>query len=88
MVRIPSRAYYLFEGPLREVGEWGLDEQAGEPLVPAFAWPADQAWCVAKDVDQHWIGVGASEAALQDLFAVPALDVVKADPAQQQPFYL
>jgi hypothetical protein len=86
MVRIPSRAYYLFEGPLAEAGEWGLDSD--EELVPAFVWPADQAWCVAKDVDQHWIGVGASEAALQELLAVPALDVVKADPTEQQPFYL
>lgn len=85
-VRIPSRAYYLFEGPLSSVGE--LPEQADEPLTPAFVWPSDQAWCVAKDVDQHWMGIGATEAALEDLLWEPRLDVVKADPAQQQPFYL
>ncbi|GLY15390.1 hypothetical protein Kisp01_24050 [Kineosporia sp. NBRC 101677] len=91
MVRIPHRAYYLFEGPLREVGQWQLPATSQTPesdLVPAFVWPADRAWCVAKDVDQHWIGVGAGEAALQDLLAEPRLDVVKADPAEQQPFYL
>jgi len=85
MVQIPNRSYYLFEGPLRDAGQWGVED---ESLVPAFVWPADQAWCLAKDVDQHWIGVGASEAALQDLLEVPQLDVVKADPAEQQPFYL
>lgn len=88
MVRIPNRAYFLFEGPLAEAGQWGVDDQHGETLVPALVWPADRAWCVAKDVDQHWIGVGAPEAAIQELLSAPGLDVVKADPAEQQPFYL
>ncbi len=85
MVRIPNRAYYLFQGPLADLGRWGTDDDSP---APAFVWPADQAWCLAKDVDQHWIGVGADEAALQELLGHPQLDVVKADPAEQQPFYL
>ncbi|GAB3254981.1 hypothetical protein [Kineosporia babensis] len=87
MMRIPNRAYYLFEGPLAEAGQWSI-EGHDEPLLPAFVWPSDQAWCVAKDVDQHWIGIGAPEAAIQELLAVPQLDAVPADPAEQQPFYL
>ena len=43
---------------------------------------------MTKDVDQHWIGVGGADDALQDLVAEPRMDVVKADPSEQQPFYL
>ena len=85
MVRIPNRAYYLFQGPLADLGQWGTGDDA---LAPAFVWPSDQAWCLAKDVDQHWIGVGGDDAALQELLSHPKLDVVKSDPAEQQPFYL
>ncbi|WP_201023239.1 hypothetical protein [Serinicoccus chungangensis] len=83
LVRVPHREYYLFEGPLEAIHEWG----AGE-LLPAFVWPEDRAWCTAADVDQHWVGVGASEPALQGLLASLDLDVVRADPTEPQPFYL
>jgi hypothetical protein len=86
MMRIPNRDYYLFRGPLTDLGRWGTEEE--NPPVPAFVWPADRAWCLAKDVDQHWVGVGAGEPALHELLTHPKLDVVKADPAEQQPFYL
>lgn len=82
LVRIPHREYYLFEGPLEAIHRW----QAGE-LLPAFVWPEDRAWCAAADVDPHWVGVGASEEAVQALLASPDLDIVRADPTQPQPFY-
>lgn len=84
MMRIPSRAYFLFEGPPSAVGRWG----SPEPLLAAFVWPDDRAWCLAKDVDSHWFGIGADEAAIQELLRRPDLDVVPADPTQAQPFYV
>jgi hypothetical protein len=88
MVRIPNRAYYLFQGPLADLGQWGTGNDPDDSPDPAFVWPADRAWCLANDVDQHWVGVGAEEEALQALLDHPKLDVVKADPAEPQPFYL
>lgn len=94
MMRIPHRAYFLFQGPLAAVGRWGSQERVpaddpwAGPLLPAFVWPDDRAWCLAKDVDPHWFGIGAPAAAVQELMDRPELDVVKADPGQAQPFYL
>jgi hypothetical protein len=91
-VVIPSRAYFLFRGSISDFGDWGAaDEWPGQPRQhmpnPAFIWPADHAWCVANDVDPHWAGIGADLAALDELLADPRLDVVPADPSQDQPYY-
>jgi hypothetical protein len=55
-VVVPHRAYWLFRGPLAELRRW--DTAQGWPgecrldvPEPAFVWPRDHAWCVAKDVD-------------------------------------
>jgi hypothetical protein len=89
-VRVPHRAYLLFRGALSELGAWG-DAGPGSPRSwspePAFVWPADRTWCVAKDVDPHWAGIGADDDAIEALLADPALDVVRADPTQPQPRY-
>jgi len=92
-VVIPSRAYYLFRGPISDLGDWGAaDEWPGEPRrhmpPPAFIWPADHAWCIANDVDPHWAGIGASIPAIDELLADPRLDIVRDDPSQEQPYYL
>lgn len=91
-VTIPARAYYLFRGPLAEFGDWGAaDRRPGQPREsmpdPAFVWPADHAWCVAKDVDPHYAGIGADAMAIGGLLAHPALNVVVADPGVEQPDY-
>jgi hypothetical protein len=54
---------------------------------PAFIWPADHAWCVADDVDPHWAGIGADVSVVEELLADPPLDVVAADPRQDQPAF-
>jgi hypothetical protein len=92
-VVVPHRAYLLFRGPLSELGDWGEAEHwPGRrrtcPPEPAFVWPADRAWCVAKDVDPHWAGIGAGHDAVERLLAHPVLDVVRADPRRQQPGYM
>lgn len=91
-VEVPNRAFFLFQGSVSDVGEWGAaDAWPGQPRpdmpAPAFIWPADQAWCVANDVDPHWAGIGANVSAIDQLVADPRLDVVLADPGQEQPYY-
>lgn len=82
MIRIPNRAYHLFEGPLEAIHQW----QPGE-LVPAFLWPQDRSWCIASDVDSHWVGIGATERVAAKLVASEDLDIVLADPTAPQPYY-
>jgi hypothetical protein len=89
-LELPHRAYLLFRGPLSEFGNWGAVERwPGVPSSwePAFVWPADNAWCVANDVDPHWAGIGCSIPALLQLLDHPSLDVVRADPGDTQPRY-
>ncbi|MGH3452841.1 MAG: hypothetical protein ACRDP2_00400 [Nocardioidaceae bacterium] len=91
-VVVPGRAYFLFRGSLSSFGDWGAaDLSPGLPRSympdPAFIWPADHAWCVAKDVDPHYAGIGAAAAAIDDLLAEPSLDVVPADSHQEPPHY-
>jgi hypothetical protein len=91
-VVVPHRAYWLFRGPLADVGTW--DTAAGWPrrcrlgqVEAAFAWPADRAWCVAHDVDPHWAGIGGTGALIAALATDRRLDAVAADPTQDQPSY-
>jgi hypothetical protein len=92
MVVVPNRSYLLFHGTVTDLGDAGpapaWPGQLGEARAdPAFIWPADQAWCVANDVDPHWAGIGASAQAIDELVADPRLDVVRADPRARQPRY-
>jgi hypothetical protein len=90
-VVLPNLAYYLFHGRLTEAGDWGAaNPWSPDPLnmpEPAFVWPADHAWCVAKDVDPHWAGIGADALVIDELVADPHLDVVPANPDEEQPVY-
>jgi hypothetical protein len=91
-VEVPNRAYLLFRGSLVDLGGWGAthmwpDIPTPRSWEPAFVWPADHTWCVAKDVDPHWAGVGGSASAVEQLVADARLDVVRADPREAQPSY-
>jgi hypothetical protein len=91
-VVVPNRAYWLFRGSLADVGRWDtaharpgqcrLDE-----AEPAFIWPADHTWCLARDVDPHWAGIGGTPPLITRLMTEPRLDVVPADPTTDQPLY-
>ncbi|RKS75394.1 hypothetical protein CLV35_1857 [Motilibacter peucedani] len=91
LLELPHRSYALFEGEVGDLGDWGeVQRRPGWPgyaPVPAFVWPADRAWCVARDVDPHWAGIGASEQAVDELVRHPGLDVVASDPAEEPPAY-
>lgn len=89
---VPHRAYWLFRGPLADVGAWdsarGWSSQFRlDHAEPAFVWPADRAWCVANDVDPHWVGVGGGRVLIFQLTSDPQFDVVLADPAKDHPSY-
>lgn len=90
-VVVPNRAYFLFQGEISDLGDWGVDESWPDPprsdTPPAFVWPADHAWCITNDVDPHWIGIGAETRAIEELAAHPCLDVVSADPREAPPHY-
>lgn len=86
-----ARAYLLFRGPLADLGQWGATpSQPGWPPPdppPAFVWPADRAWCVARDVDPHWAGIGGSAEAVAAVCALPDRDVVPARRGEDVPEY-
>jgi hypothetical protein len=87
MVTIPHRRYFLFQGSLTDLGSHGETFGGLVAFPPAFAWPADQSWCFARDVDPHWAGIGAEQAAIDTLLNTRELDVVPAHPAEPQPTY-
>ena len=64
------RDYHLFAGTLDDSNRW-----TGDP--PHLMWPADHAWFVAKDVDPDWIGVGGTQALVDEMLAVPGLDTAR-----------
>lgn len=91
-VEVPNRAYWLFRGPLAEIGTWDTAEAWPghcrlDAAEPAFVWPVDRAWCVALDVDPHWAGIGGGRPLINQLITDPILDVVAADPTTEQPRY-
>jgi hypothetical protein len=87
-VEIPHRRYVLLRGSLQDIDGWETDLGGGQPIAPpAFVWPADHRWCFASDVDPHWAGIGAEQAAVDALVADPELDAVPARPAEVQPLY-
>lgn len=90
-VVLPHRAYFLFRGSASDIGNWPRSRKGSDHnedmVTPAFIWPADHAWCLANDVDPHWAGIGANAAAIAQLMADPLLDVVPADPRDDQPRY-
>ncbi|MET3423127.1 hypothetical protein BJ973_002339 [Actinoplanes tereljensis] len=85
-VIVPNRRYWLFRGPLTDAGQWPASYRLHD-AEPAFAWPADRAWCVTRDVDPHWAGIAGPASLIGYLTADPDLDVVAADPATPQPAY-
>lgn len=84
-IDVPHRRYAVLQGQLRDIDEW--DTLLDNGLPPAFVWPADHSWVFTSDVDPHWAGIAAARAALAALFADSVLEVVEADPSEQQPSY-
>lgn len=89
---VPNRGFFLYRGSVSDNGSWDIpvaDRAPGQQWmpVPAFIWPADHAWCIARDVDPHWAGIGAGPDALVELLREETVDVVPANTAEPQPTY-
>jgi hypothetical protein len=88
LVEIPHRRYALLRGALHDIDGWVAGLGGWQPIPPpAFVWPADHRWCFASDVDPHWAGIGAEQAAVDALVGDPEIDAVAARPAEAQPLY-
>ncbi len=87
LVDLGHRRYVLFTGSLGDLAGWSDLFDSEVHSAPAFVWPADHAWCFASDVDPHWAGIGAGREVVDRLVADATLDVVPADPREQQPAY-
>lgn len=88
LVVLPHRRYAMFQAAISRIESFAEDFGSGRTVAPpAFIWPADRQWCFACDVDPHWAGVGADQAAVDALLADPDLDVVQVEPDQPQPRY-
>jgi hypothetical protein len=88
LVELPHRRYALLHGSVNDINTWEEDLGGGHPVAPpAFVWPADRRWVFVSDVDPHWAGIGAEQAAADALRNDPELDVVPARPTETQPLY-
>lgn len=87
LVTLPGRRYVLFTATLNDLEKWNDLFTSPFNSPPAFVWPADRRWCFASDVDPHWAGIGADTGVIDQLVADPGLDIVPADPDEEQPTY-
>jgi hypothetical protein len=75
-VRHGDRGYILLTGPLHAASHLGYhpDPDWFIPQSPNLFWPADQAWCVATEIDFDSTLVGGPSELIQQLMNDPALD--------------
>ena len=75
-VHLPDRDYLLLAGPLHaapQIGWWpSADWFSAES--PNLFWPADQAWCVASEIDFDSTLVGGTTELIDAILQAPMLD--------------
>ena len=73
---LPHRRYHVFTGPIAAAhtsfGVGPLDDQSAN-----LWWPADQAWCVATEVDLSRTYVGGSRRCIEAILADPRLGAIE-----------
>jgi hypothetical protein len=73
-VHLPNRDYLLYRGGAEAVADLaGLDG-------PNLWWPADQAWCVATELDLPWTYVGGPLGLIEALLADERIEALRAAP--------
>jgi hypothetical protein len=75
-LELPNRAYDVFYGPLAAARTSLSVIPFGHQSANLW-WPADQAWCVATEVDFAWTYVGARRDCIAALLADPRLEAVE-----------
>lgn len=91
-VVLPNREYYLCKvslaGFVSGIVENAWQAETNHPMpLPSFIWPSDQSWCITKDVDPHWAGIGGDQDLIEQLLAEHSLDVVPLETNEILPFY-
>ncbi|KAD3632910.1 hypothetical protein GD627_08620 [Arthrobacter yangruifuii] len=91
-VVVPNREYYLCRVSLPDLVSGALEDswqaETNHPTpLPAFIWPSDRSWCITKDIDPHWAGIGGQRELIDHLLTEPSLDVVTAEKNENLPFY-
>lgn len=75
-LELPHRRYHLFQGPV-EAAHTSLSASNIGRLSANLWWPADQAWCVATEIDFAWTYVGGPRSAVQALLADSRIEAVE-----------
>jgi len=75
-LELPNREYYVYVGPV-EAALSSFDPFPYSYRTANLWWPADQAWCVATEVDFAWTYVGGPRSCIDAILADARLDVVE-----------
>jgi hypothetical protein len=86
-VHLPTRDYFLFEGPLAAAGGLGAfvtwdpeGDREFERQTPSLWWPDDRSWCLGNEIDAGFTCIGGSRALINELLAHPELEALELDP--------
>ncbi len=75
-LHLPGRNYIILVGPLTaapHIGFWHTSEWF-TPKSPNLFWPADQAWCVASEIDFDSTLLGGTTELVDAVIRTPTLD--------------
>jgi hypothetical protein len=75
-VRLPSRDYLLYTGPI-ELATTPLDDVWVNS--PHLWWPADRAWIVATEIDFAWTYIGGASSLVGELLDDPRIESLAAE---------
>ncbi|HUQ45942.1 MAG TPA: hypothetical protein VM033_04790 [Gemmatimonadaceae bacterium] len=81
-LELPHRAYHVFAGPIA-AAHTSYSAIAFHHQSANLWWPADQAWCVATEIDFAWTYVGGPRAAIDAVLADPRLEAVETSAADR-----
>jgi hypothetical protein len=85
-VRLSSRDYLLFQGPLDAANELGANVPWGsfttfERQPPSLWWPDDHAWCAATEIDASFTCIGGAGQLIDELLNHEDLEVLRVTPS-------
>ena len=69
-LELPHRRYHVFAGPIQGASTNLSASLIGHQSANLW-WPADQAWCVATEIDFAWTYVGGTRRCINALLADP-----------------
>jgi hypothetical protein len=75
-LELPNREYDVFSGPL-SAARTSLSVIPFSHKSANLWWPADQAWCVATEIDFAWTYVGGPRDCIAAVLADPRLEAVE-----------